>query len=145
MEQADWDALKEQMTSPWGSMKLKCDGFEIDLVQMTNPTKKNWETTVYVNGYLKGIWLACDHKTGEPEHEETRRFMRKVTRALHTKKDIEVYRKLFGKREATKREAVKFITYDWSWKSFNSLKKHLLANNTSITRITESGLDPTSH
>ena len=33
--------------------------------------------------------------------------------------------------------AVKFITYDWSWKSFNSLKKHLLANNTNITRILE--------
>lgn len=137
MEQADWDALKEQMTSPWGSMKLKCDGFEIDLVQRTNPTKKNWETTVYVDGYLKGIWLACDHKTGEPEHEETRRFYRKVTRALYAKKDLEAYRKLFGKREASKREAVKFITYDWSWKSFSSLKKHLLANNASIARIAD--------
>ena len=135
MEQADWDALKEQMTSPWGSMKLKCDGYEIDLVQVTQPTQKSWSTVVYVEGYLKGIWLSCDHKTGVPEHDEARRFYRKVTRALYAKKDIEAYRKIFGKREATKREAAKFITYDWHWKSFNSLKKHLVENNTEITRL----------
>lgn len=138
MEQVDWDALKEQMASPWGCMKLKCDEFEIDLVQMTRPTKKSWETTIYVNGYLKGIWLDCDHRSGEPKHEEARRFYRKVTRALHTKKEIELYRKIWGKRKAAEAEAVKFITYDWSWKSFSSLKKHLLANNTSIARISES-------
>jgi hypothetical protein len=137
MEQADWDALKEQMSSPWGSMKLKCDGFEINLVQMTSPAKKSWSTTVYVDGYLKGIWLACDHKTGEPEHEETRRFYRKVTRALHTKKEVEAYRKIFGKRRAVEMNAIKFFSYDWCWGSFNSLKKHLLANNTSISRISE--------
>jgi len=137
MEQADWDALKEQMASPWGYMKLKCDGFEISLSQETDRAKKSWSTVVYVDGYLKGVWLGCDHKTGEPVHEETRRFYRKVTRALHNKKDIEAYRKIYGKRKATEMEAVKFFTYDWSWKSFSSLKKHLLANNTSITRIAE--------
>jgi hypothetical protein len=137
MEQADWDALKEQMASPWGSMKLKCDGFEICLTQQTCSTKKSWSTVVYVDGYLKGIWLACDHKTGEPEHEETRRFYRKVTRALYSKKESEAYRKIFGKRRAAEMTAAKFFTYDWSWKSFNTLKKHFLANNTSITRINE--------
>lgn len=137
MEQADWDALKEQMASPWGGMKLKCDEFEVHLSQQTDSTKKSWSTLVYVDGYLKGTWLACNHRTGEPEHEETRRFYRKVTRALHTKKEIELYQKIYGKRKAAEAQAVKFITYDWSWKSFNSLKKHLLANNTSITRINE--------
>ncbi len=138
MEQADWDALKEQMASPWGGMKLKCDGFEIYLSQQTDSTKKNWSTLVYVDGYLKGIWLDCDHKTGEPKHEETRRFYRKVTRALHTKKDIEFYREIYGKRKANEMVAIKFFSYDWTWKSFSSLKKHLLANNASITRILES-------
>ena len=135
MEQADWDELKEQMDSPYGSMKLKCDDFEVDIVQITEPGKKSWSTTVYVNGYIKGIWLGCDNKTGEPEHEETRRFYRKVTRSLHTKKDIEFYRKMRGKREATRLAAIKFYTYDWSWKSFSSLKKHLVANNKEITRL----------
>lgn len=135
MQQADWDELKNQMSSPYGHMKLKCDGFEIDLVQMIESGKKTWGTTVYVNGYLKGAWLNCDHKTGVTEHEEARRFYRKITRSLYSQKELTELRKIFGKREADKTAARKFITYDRTWKSFGSLKKHLVANNTSIERL----------
>ena len=64
MEQADWDALKEQMASPWGGMTLKCDGFEIYLSQQTDSTKKSWSILVYVAGYLKRCRLDCEPKTG---------------------------------------------------------------------------------
>lgn len=74
MEQADWDELRAQMESPYGSMKLKCDNFEVSLVQTISRGSKTWGTLVYVDGYLKGKWLGCDSKTGEPHHEETRRF-----------------------------------------------------------------------
>jgi hypothetical protein len=137
MQQSDWDELKEQMGRPWGAMRLKVDGFDVDLVQVTHPTKKSWSTGVYVDGFVKGIWLDCDHKTGEPKHEETRRFLRKITRPLHTKKDIEFYRELRGKREATRLAAIKFYSYDWFWTSYGSLKKHLEANNTSIERVSD--------
>jgi len=135
MQQADWDELKEQMDSPYGSMKLKCDGFEVDLVQVIEPGKKSWGTTVYVDGYIKGIWLNYNRKTGETEHEETRRFYRKSERSLYSKKEVELQRKIFGKREADKAAAQKIISYDWTWKNFSSLKKHLEANNTSIERL----------
>lgn len=135
MQQADWDELKEQMGSPYGSMKLKCDGFVVDLVQVIESGKKSWGTSVYVNGYIKGAWLSCDRQTGVPEHEEARRFYRKVSRSLYSTKEIEALRKIWGKRETEKRAAIKHITYDWTWKNFNSLKKHLEANNTSIERL----------
>lgn len=135
MEQADWDALKDQMANPYGSMTLKCDGFELALYQVTDPKTNSWKTTIYVDGYFKGIWFECDHKTGETTHEETRRFMRRVTKPLCTKKDIEFYRKMHGKREADKKAAIKFYTYSPEWKSFSTLKKHLLANNKEITRL----------
>lgn len=135
MQQADWDELKEMMDTPYGSMKLKCDDFEVDLVQVTEPGKKSWGTNVYVNGSIKGIWLSCDHETGATEHEEARRFFRKVTRSLFNKRDLEFTRKMYGKRKADKDAARKWITYDWTWKTFSSLKKHLEANNTSIERL----------
>ncbi|CAB5597409.1 Uncharacterised protein [Pseudomonas putida] len=135
MQQADWDELKEQMNTPYGSMKLKCDGFDVELVQVIQAGKKSWGTTVYVNGYIRGMWLNCDNKTGATEHEETRRFYRKITRGLYTPKQLEALRKIWGKREADKRAAQKFITYDWTWKNFTSLKRHLQANNTSIERL----------
>jgi len=135
MEQADWDELKAQMESPYGSMKLKCDNFEVGLVQTISHGKKTWGTLVYIDGYLKGIWLSCDNRTGEPKHEETRRFLRKVTRSVRSKKEIEAYRKVFGKRKASEMEATKFFTYDWEWRSFPALKKHLITNNKDISRL----------
>ena len=135
MEQADWDELKEQMASPYGSMALKCDGYELNLYQVTDPKTNSWYTTIYVDGYFKGIWFQCVNRTGEPAHEETRRFMRKVTRGLYNKRDIEFHRRVHGKRAAEKAADIKWYTYDHCWKSFNSLKKHLLANNKEITRL----------
>jgi hypothetical protein len=133
MVQEDWDALKAQMASPWGSMTLKCDQFVLTLQQGACGKSRSWSTNVYVDGVFKGEWMRSDD--GEPKHEESRRFMRKVGRALHSKKEVEVYRKLWGKREADKVAAKKWFHFDPSWKSFNSLKKHLLTNNTSIERL----------
>ncbi|MCQ4310890.1 hypothetical protein NAV33_03105 [Pseudomonas stutzeri] len=132
MEQEDWDALKAQMDSPWGQMTLQCDEYELTLQQQT--ANKSWSTAVYVNGVFKGAWM---HSTrdGQPVHEEARRFLRKSTQALYSRKEIELTRKAFGKREAAKREATKIIFFQPTWKSFASLKKQLLAHNTTIKRI----------
>lgn len=134
MEQADWDALKAQMDSPWGEMKLQCDQYEVLLQQQTSFKSKSWSTAVYVDGFIQGEWFGAS-RDGQPLHEEARRFYRKVSTALYSRKEIEEARKAFGKREATKRETIKFVRFDPWWKSFNALKKHLLANNASIQRI----------
>lgn len=134
MEQADWDALKAQMDRPWGEMLLQCDQYVVSLQQQTSSKSKSWMTAVYVDGYFKGAWISAD-ENGQPKHEEARRFMRKVSKSLHTRKDIELARKALGKREAEKWAAKKYIHFEPFWKSFNALKKYLLANNTSIKRL----------
>lgn len=58
-----------------------------------------------------------------------------MTRSVYSKKEVEAYRKVFGKRRAAEMEADKFITYDWEWRSFPALKKHLIASNKEITRL----------
>lgn len=133
MLQEDWDALKAQMDMPYGVMKLRCDQFEVALVQQMSTKSKSWQTAVYVDGYFKGEWMASEK--GEPKHEEARRFLRKVSRSMYTQKEIESLRKVFGKREAKKASETKHIYFDPYWKSFNSLKKHLVMNNPSIERL----------
>ncbi|MNN79303.1 hypothetical protein D3C81_1959330 [compost metagenome] len=71
----------------------------------------------------------------KPRHEEARRFLRKESRRLYSAKEVEWHRKLFGKREAKKLEEKRLVLFQPTWKSFNSLKKQLLATNTSIQRI----------
>lgn len=134
MEQADWDALKAQMESPWGVMKLQCDQYVLTLDQQTSSKSKSWATVVYVDGFIKGEWYQAS-RDGQPLHEEARRFYRKTSSALYSRKEIEECRKAWGKREAAKMEARKLVLFNPTWKSFNALKKHLLANNTSITRL----------
>lgn len=133
MQQEDWDALKAQMSSPYGCMDLQCDQYKLTLAQAVSSKNKSWSTVVYVDGVFKGLWLSMEN--GEPKHDEARRFMRKVTRPLHSRKYVEAWRKAFGKREADKVAAEKYVHLDPRWTSFNSLKKHLLANNTSVKRI----------
>lgn len=133
MEKADWDALEAQMASPWGHMKLKCDQFEVVLQQQTDSKSKSWKTVVYVDGYFKGEWMQADGD--KPKHEEARRFLRKESRRLYSAKDVERHRKFMGKREAKKLEEKRLVLFHPTWKSFNSLKKQLLATCSSIQRI----------
>ncbi|HWH86327.1 MAG TPA: hypothetical protein VNV36_06090 [Pseudomonas sp.] len=136
MTQEDWDALKAQMDQPWGQMKLQCDQFELLLVQSASVRRRCWETIVYVGGFMRTEWMQVDGD-GQALHEEARRFMRKVVRPLYSAREVEGIRNTYGKRRATESKAKKFVIFDCAWKNFNSLKKHLLANNTSITRIVE--------
>ncbi|MCY1510139.1 hypothetical protein D9M68_445080 [compost metagenome] len=102
-------------------------------MQQTDSKTRKWVTSVYVDGYLKGEWsTAVD---GEAKHEEARRFLRKVQRRLYSAKQVEAYRKVAGKREANRLASKVYVYFLPSWSSFNSLKKHLLANNASIERI----------
>ncbi len=134
MQQQDWDDLKSQMDSPWGRMTLKCDQFEVSLVQQADTKGRKWLTSVYVDGFFKGEWCFADDN-GEPKHEEARRFLRKTSKAYFSAKEVEAYRKAFGKRRAAEIAAKRHVWFRADWSSFNSLKKHLLANNSSIERI----------
>lgn len=133
MEQADWDALREMMATPWGSMKLQCDEYELTFSQEMDSKRNRWATMVYVNGVFEGKWTSA--KDAEPVYEEARRFLRPISRALYSKKEIEATRKIWGKREADKRAARRWTYFSPVWSNFNSLRKHLVANNTSISRV----------
>ncbi|MDF3931374.1 hypothetical protein [Pseudomonas citronellolis] len=133
MEQADWDALEAQMARPYGCMKLKCDQFEVAFQQQTDNKSKSWFTAVYVDGYFKGAWMQADGD--KPKFEEARRFLRKESRRVYSAKEVEQHRKIFGKREAKRLEEKRWVMFQPTWKSFNSLKKQLLATCTSIQRV----------
>lgn len=134
MEQKDWDDLQELMGQPYGSMKLQCDQFTVSLVQHAQPLSRKWVTYVFVDGYSRGEWCIAD-ENGEAKHEVARRFLRKSSKAFFSAKEIDAHRKIFGKRQAAELAAKRHVWFHSDWTSFNSLKKHLIANNSSIQRI----------
>lgn len=133
MQQSDWDDLREQMDEPYGRMTLMCDGFRVELMQCTDVKARSWRTDVYVNGVIEGRWLSVDEH--QPVYEEARRFFRRSQKKLYSAAEIALHRKAFGKKRADELAAKVTTSLSWDWSNFNSLKKHLQANNTKIERL----------
>lgn len=87
---------------------------------------------VYVGGVEKGKWLT-------EECEERKRFCRPITKSAMSQKQKNNLKKLPKKTQKMLIKELKldrtFTYYSFSWTSFNSLKRHLIKQNTSIELI----------
>lgn len=122
MTKAEWEQIEKSLQSPWGSVSLICDGYNLTL--QTQRDKMRLVIMTYINGHFKGIYMSEDC-------EERRRFLRpKVSK---------VYKDSFFKGFTKKEQKYLRAKYDKSittylpyWGSFRPLKTHLIKNNTSI-------------
>lgn len=133
LTKAEWDEVKKHLSTPWGSVDLKIDGYAVTLaVRCSKPLK--YVIMVYVDGVSRGEWC-------KGEAEEAKRFCRPVVHALFSpakkkaalsglrkKSDIEFMADLLGLHKT-------FTSWDLCWPSFAPLKRHLLANNKSIELV----------
>ncbi|OYZ03461.1 MAG: hypothetical protein B7Y42_00340 [Polaromonas sp. 28-63-22] len=127
MTKEEWAAVEAGLRYPYDSVKLLVDGHNLTLqVQPDKPMKMviAW----YVDGAFKGAWLKADSDIGK-------RFACPHAVHLYTPTQKARIRKDYGKRGTAKYfpELDRKATYlGWTWASFRSLKKHLIANNQSI-------------
>lgn len=126
----EWQEIEKKLQSFFSMVKLNCDGYKISLFLVRVSQFKN-VIEVYINGQIKGEWCT-------KECEESRRFLRKVTKSLMSQKQKMDYKK-FPKRlqKQLKWEDRKYSYYVPYWTSFKSLKKQLNAQNSSIELIHE--------
>ncbi len=129
MTKSEWDKVKKALESLWGVVELKIDGYQISLSLVRVSTYK-LAIAIYVNGVFKGEWLM-------KECDERQRFLPKKERSLLTAKDKASWKKLPKKtqKELEEKYNRKYECYASHWTSFGALKKHLIANNTSIELI----------
>lgn len=121
----EWRQIDQCLRSLFSEVVLRIDGYEVTL-GLSQVSQFENAITVYVNGWLKGAWLV--EKT-----EEARRFFPLRMRAANTTRFREEFVKAFGKRAAQKHGLFSKVGYYGAyWKSFRSLKRHLIANNDSI-------------
>jgi hypothetical protein len=129
MTKDEWTALGEKLSYAYGSAKIVADGFEVSF--QTQQDKMRLVIAVYVNGWMKGEWLV--NKT-----EEAIKFCRPVTFRLHRPSDVKKI--TAGIRKSTIKKLMpdlekKGMYYTTHWLSFSALKRHLIANNQSITLV----------
>jgi len=126
-----WDQVKTTLMHVGNTVTLDCDGYTVALRLAQSSHFKN-AIRVYVDGYIKGIWVLIEKNT-----EEGRRFFPTIRKPLHSQKQKKELIACLGKREAKKfpgfNEVMEFRKLEWS--SFSALKKHFIANNESIKLV----------
>ena len=130
MSKGDWAKVEQDLSFPFGSVKLNCDGYLLSLlVCQSKPLKQ--VILFYVNGRFEGTFLTQDC-------EERRRFARPQKIALWKPSEKARLTKGFTKRVLAKHFSdinKTFTHYDWTWPSFAPLKRHLIANNKVISLV----------
>jgi hypothetical protein len=125
--------LAQELTSPWGHVKLICDGFKVDLQVQALKGGLSYRVMTYVNGQFKGLWISPT-----PEYPE-QKFLRKQVRTLYSAAEKARMEKIFGKRAVAKDERYqkKFVTYMPDWASGKAAINHLCKVCESIQVVLE--------
>lgn len=124
MTKDDWASVERALTYPYGCARLICDGYDLRLTTVLNKPLK-LAIAWYVDGHFKGEFLKADSEIGK------RFACPHVLHAYSPSQKKEII-KNFGKRGAAKHFPRLDATHtyrNWTWTSFRSLKRHLIANN----------------
>lgn len=125
--------LAQKLTSPWGEVKLLCDGFRIDLQVQRCKGGMTYRVMTFVNGQFKGFWVLS-----EQEYPE-QKFLRKSVRPAFSAAYKAKMEKIFGKRAVAKDEHYqkKYITYMPDFASGKAAISHLCKVCESIQVVPE--------
>ena len=128
MTKEEWKRIENKLKSFYDFVKLKCDNYEITLVLQRISQYQN-AIAVYVDGKIKSEWLK--------ECEISERFYMKRSKALYTRKEKMTKKEIALLKKVGIDYDKKFYYYQPYWKSFNSLRSHLIKNNSNIVLIEE--------
>ena len=127
-----WKKAENMLSTVLGFVKMKVDGYDIT-IQYAKEKPTKYVLAVYVNGEIRGEWLAEDC-------EIRRKFCYCGERQILSSKQK---KKIFAgltKREQTRfekenRDRLYYKYYTPYFNSFRTLKAHLIKNNKSIELI----------
>ncbi|MYM32239.1 hypothetical protein GTP58_28295 [Duganella sp. CY15W] len=130
------EKLISELSMPWGSADLKCDGNLISL-RVRRYTELTFRVMAYINGYMKGSWVSG--RTPVPEQK----FLRKCVRANVSAAKKAQLVKEFGKRMIAKSEYVNgsFTYYTNDWSSGKAVINHLFKVCDSISIAAEAEVE----
>lgn len=131
MTATDWEKVENKLSYPFGGVKLRIDGHDINImVEKEGPKSLKYVLAVYVDGYIKVEWCTNDC-------EIRRKFYSKHTKSLLTAKDRKSsWFKHLNKSDKDK--TIKSAEYSWYspyFSSFKMLRSHFTKNNNSIELV----------
>lgn len=126
MTREDWQFVEEQLRYAHGTVRLVCDGYQLDLqVQMIKD--REYAIVPYVNGWMKVSW-------GLQDCEERRRFFDAVSVRLWKPVHFKGISKSTLKSMNIDMDQ-RSVHYRAWWTSFKRLQAHLVRNNREISLV----------
>lgn len=120
----EWKKVETELSSPFGYVKLKIDGYNVTIETLPD-RPLHYVLVVYIDGEFKMKWCIEDC-------EERRRFCFKSKKSLLTAQNKKkLKRECKAVREEVERRMT-IYTYYPIFNSFRTLKSHLIKNNVSI-------------
>lgn len=126
MDKADWDKIKEKLSTLFGKAELECDGYKVDLFKEYY-NENRLCISVYIDGYMKGKWLTEDC-------EERRRFAHCKKRLLRLPKGFDT-KGLTKKKLKALDEQRTYYSYGFCWFNFDEMRRHFEKNNKEIKLV----------
>lgn len=82
-----WKEIEGQLSSPYGRVELRCDGYEItaDMQKLKN---LRYCIAVYVDGVIKGEWMTGRHVIPLKFHRERKMFIHSQKTRSEAKKKL---------------------------------------------------------
>lgn len=129
MTNEDWIKVEKALSIPYGSVKMKIDGYNVTLSCIPEKPLK-YVIAVFIDGTFKIKWAIEDC-------EIRRRFcFKRKTSLLTTKQKKALKREKKAVREEVEKQTTYYSYYPY-FNSFRSLKSQLINNNESIEFLEE--------
>jgi hypothetical protein len=121
----EWQQIENHLLYPGATEYLQCDQYLVTL--RVGIEKMRLYICLYIDGYMRGEWSRADC-------DIRRRFFCPVKDNLFKRMPTNGRS---GKPYVTKKvkKQGEFTYYVPTWRSFSSLRKHLIKNNTAIQRV----------
>lgn len=101
INKAQWQKLEEEMTYGYVDIKFKYKGYELS-VQRVRTSESKSVLAVYINGHYKISWGLIDREC-EDRPSVITEVWKQRSMAKYKAKDIKVFEKIWGKRQAKKK------------------------------------------
>ncbi|MXS82252.1 hypothetical protein [Nitrosomonas oligotropha] len=131
-----WQKIEKSLSYPYGSVKLRCDGYDVSAFVMTDKMKLVIE--VFVDGFIKGEWLLNEHEIGIKFYEKKTKYTLNKKEREEARKNMNNKRLGIDLREMFKRHYENKYSYiNPCWTSAKSFLRHIRKTCNTIELIEE--------
>lgn len=124
----EWTIVERKLSVPFGSVKLKIDGYTVEIIRSASTVECSLNVHVYIDKTQIFDWYLCC-----PEAQKRfGRYRKEYILLTARSKEGKI---LKGKREKILERIKRIHTleiYYPDWTSFRSMKSHFIKNNKSI-------------